>query len=329
MIIPPEVKRQFNEEKPIIDELAKRVKEVLIPYCEKHGYAIVYRVKTLDSISEKIESGRYQKWSDLDDRFGAVLVIPSTNAESDTVKFLQEQFETCDLRRKGQTLKSPDAFRFDLTRFVGTLKLHQSGETPESLENLRFEVQIRTAFEHAWCVTTHSLNYKSPEVSWEKARLTAQLKASVEQLDTLLMAFSENAATIQPSKWPDIELRIMTLATFRKLGSDKIIPSEVCPKDWSRFAENVISLLRASKSAPNRRNDRSYVEKALKALDSEFRNYDSKTFPRSVSLFQLVHGHLLKAEIIKQPLKKNSPLVNESLSTLFQDVKIREGFQFD
>src|SRR5262249_23950560 len=147
---------------------------------------------------------------------------------------------------RGATKKAPDIFRFDCTRFVGRLYSPEDVSSSEPAYNLLFEVQIRTAFEHAWSVATHDLTYKNAEVSWERLRLAAQLKATVEQLDMLVAGFQDSTKFIAQSSWPEIDARKAIVLYFQKLFDEGKLVAELKPKDWTRFAENVSNFLRSS-----------------------------------------------------------------------------------
>ncbi len=69
MIYPSILDRQYHQHRPLIDEVANRVKSALLNFCENKGYALTSRIKTIESLAEKIETGRFQKWSELDDLF--------------------------------------------------------------------------------------------------------------------------------------------------------------------------------------------------------------------------------------------------------------------
>jgi hypothetical protein len=98
------------------------------------------------------------------------------------IDFLGRAFNQVVVRGRNDTRKPPDVFRFEATRFIGMLHRPAGTDPKEPLFNLAFEVQVRSAFEHAWSVTTHELVYKSQSVDWKRMRLAAQLKAAVEQL---------------------------------------------------------------------------------------------------------------------------------------------------
>src|SRR6185437_2579981 len=100
-------------------------------------------------------------------------------------------------------------------------------------------IQIRSAFEHAWIVATHSLTYKTSYVDWRRFRLAAQLKAGVEQFDLLISQFEELAGAISQSPWPTMDQQKDLASFIREMVGQKVIPNEAAPKDLSRFAENL------------------------------------------------------------------------------------------
>jgi hypothetical protein len=115
------------------------------------------------------------------------------------LEFLERAFVTVRIKRRGSSNKAPEVFRFDTTRFIGKLRIPENISTDDPLYQIQFEVQVPSAFEHAWSVTTHALTYKGEHVEWNRFRLAAQLKAAVEQLDILILAFEETSSKISAS----------------------------------------------------------------------------------------------------------------------------------
>src|SRR5262249_29436798 len=116
------VKRRYDECSAHLEKVAKIVRETVLTFCEKRGFAYVGRTKMLESLAEKIESGRYRKWSEIDDLFGCAVVIPTLAEEDSVLEFLNSLFVQVVIRKRGTTLKSPDVFRFEATRFYGRLR---------------------------------------------------------------------------------------------------------------------------------------------------------------------------------------------------------------
>ena len=67
MIYPPILDRQYQQYRPLVDIVATRVKSTMLNFCDDKGYALTSRIKTIESLAEKIETGRFKKWSELND----------------------------------------------------------------------------------------------------------------------------------------------------------------------------------------------------------------------------------------------------------------------
>lgn len=330
MIIPPTVDRKHRLVRPYIDLVAKKVREAVQTYCERNGFAYVGRIKGIESLAEKIESGRFRSWGELDDLFACAVIIPTLAEEAEVIEWLGRAFSVVQLRHRGTTRKDPSTFRFDATRFCGTLRREHYQESSPQVLSVKFEIQIRTAFEHAWSVTTHALAYKSNSVDWRTARLAAQMKAAVEQLDQLVMAFAHNAAVIIEHPWPELESRSKIDAFFREMMEAKDLPEEVVPLSWGRFCENVSSLIKASVPNGFQRDISQEVDRALEIVRDQTDSLAAETFPRSLSLFQVCLGSLARGGFIERPLHRFSPLVSAELVALYPECRVLgEGFDIE
>jgi ppGpp synthetase/RelA/SpoT-type nucleotidyltranferase len=329
MIIPAAIRQRFTNLEPELNVVAGRVRETVFSFCESEGFAYSGRAKTLESLAEKIESGRYAKWSELDDLFGCVVIVPTLAQEADVLTFLRTAFLEAVTKERGSSRKPPDSFRFDATRFIGRLRPIREGESELPRFNLCFEVQVRSAFEHAWSVTTHALSYKSGTIDWKTQRLAAQLKAAVEQLDSLVLAFAESSKTIIAHDWPEVSVKRIIAERFTDLVNLKKIPEELAPKDWSRFADNLFALIRSSKSQKGRRAEDIVID-ALDLLAQEIELGDSRMVPHSVSLLQFSLGVLAKRRIIEPPFFRFCPLITDDLLSLYPEVsRFIERFEID
>src|SRR5437764_1108082 len=77
--------------------------------------------KRIESVAEKIDSGRYRRWVDIDDLFACTVVIPTLRDEDRVIAFLKGVFHAVDVRGRNDTRKPPAVFRFEATRFIGRL----------------------------------------------------------------------------------------------------------------------------------------------------------------------------------------------------------------
>ena len=199
------------------------------------------------------------------------------------------------------------------------MKFDHGVDPHPALASLSFEIQIRSAFEHAWSVSMHGVAYKTNEVDWKRKRLSAQIKAAVEQLDQLIVSFESAASPIVESPWPETELLKRISDVFSQLGDARKIPGESIPNSWSRFSENLFQLLRASKSWPrNPAKWSTHVDACLTLIEQRIGTIAD--FPRSVSLFQLVFAILLDGKAIEPDLDGFVPMITSELEDLFPSV---------
>jgi ppGpp synthetase/RelA/SpoT-type nucleotidyltranferase len=319
MIVPIAIIRRFEDTNPYLIEMGRRVEDIVFGYCKTYGYAYVGRTKDVESLAEKLESGRYAKWSDLDDLFACTIVIPTLSREASVLEFLNAEFEKVEIRKRGTSQKDPAIFRFDATRFVGRLRSRHV-ENLSQVRTLTFEVQIRSAFEHAWSVTTHALVYKGGVVDWKRVRLSSQLKAAVEQLDHLILGFDEAAKVIDSHFWIDIEIMKRIESFFKAYFENKTIPKEITPKSWQRFSENIYRLVKQTKGF-DRKKPMNSIEKVLEILASTISTNGGPKFPRSISLTQFVVG-----SVTSEPGLNGSSdytlIVTPQLLDLFPETKV-------
>ncbi|SRR6266487_515805 len=244
MAVPASVREAYEVTAPIARTLAAHIRQTVGAFCEREQLLFTGpRIKSLASVSEKIETGRFEKWTDLDDIVACSVVVPTAVREKDVLAFLRSVYETRDVRYRNSTRKPPDVFRFDTTRFIGALTFQDGLDLPIDIARVQFEVQIPTIFEHAWQVVTHDLVYKSADVDWGRQRLAAQLKAAVEQIDLLISSFEASAGSLEVSQYPDLELRGRLVRLFKGLVQIGVISAELVPESWSRFADNVVALV--------------------------------------------------------------------------------------
>ncbi|MBD1921305.1 hypothetical protein H6F77_09395 [Microcoleus sp. FACHB-831] len=326
MIYPAILERRYREYLPFVDAVASRVKDTMLNFCEKNGYALTSRIKTIESLAEKIETGRFKQWSDLDDLFACTVIIPTLNQEQKVTQFCQDTFEISKIIRRGQNKKSPETFRFDSTRIYAHLKRVEDANADQSLSifNIQFEIQIKSAFEHAWAVSTHDLVYKSSEIDWKRFRLAAQIKATVEQLDTLILAFEQVSPTIQESDCLEIKRKRQLAVATQDLFKQAKIPPELKPKDITRFCDNLYSIL-----ASAGKEDK--VQEVIKCIREKVQATPTNKIPLSISLLQYFLAILVDNKIIILPLEKYYYHITEQLITLYPNCfsNVDSAFKYD
>jgi ppGpp synthetase/RelA/SpoT-type nucleotidyltranferase len=282
-MIPSQLALQMDNLTPFLNELKRHVATTLSPFAEKHELPFYGRVKSAASVAEKIEMGRYRKFSQIDDLVAFTLIIPTVTQEAGVVDFCTNSFDVQEIRDKSKAQKHPDAFRFDCTRVIAKIRppMDLSRGDFAAIHNQLFEVQIRTAFEHAWSVATHDLVYKGSLASWKRLRLAAQLKATSEALDAAIASFDQLLDGIVESPSKQIEERNRMATLIVDLLDRNIIPVELKPHSLSRVCSNVVALLKSIRPKME-------FTDAVTLVSDEIGKV--QYVPKSVSLYQLMLG---------------------------------------
>ncbi|NER03343.1 MAG: hypothetical protein F6K17_12340 [Okeania sp. SIO3C4] len=325
MIYPSILDRKYNQYQPFVKEVAKRVKETLLNFCDTKGYAFTSRIKTIESLAEKIETGRFQKWSDLDDLFACTIIIPTLSHEKEVREFCKSTFEIIKTVKRGQNKKSPDTFKFDSTRIYAQLKSNNAitQENELSIYKVKFEIQIKSAFEHAWSVSTHDIVYKNSEIDWRKLRLAAQIKATVEQLDMLILAFEKTSEVIEDNSYQEIKNKQYLAKEINKLFQDQKIPDELKPKDISRFCDNLYRLLINVV-------EEKQIKETFKVVIQKIQSTKTNQIPRSISLFQYFISILISEKIIDSSRNRYYWHITQEVISLYPELRtIDSTFEYE
>ena len=212
------------------------------------------------------------------------------DARARRISFLDAAFLRSELRERNSTKKAPDVFRFDSTRWIGRISEGVAVTLAPGAESVLFEVQVPTVFEHAWAVVTHDLVYKSDDIDWRKARLAAQLKASVEQLELFIAAFEQNVDFVPRSAHPVTDAKAELIAGMKSRLAAGRMTAELAPRSWSRFAENVFSLV--TSYTPDERRKPAAMAALQESIEQLLDTDDRFVDLRSGSLFQVFLGHV-------------------------------------
>lgn len=331
MIVPSQIERQFREVESGLAFVVDKVSPAIRAFCSAKGFVFDERKKTLDSLAEKIETGRFRSWSDVDDLYACTIAVPLPSDEPVALSFLKETFVEVATKRRLSAKKAPDVFRFDSTRFIGRLRLPEGEAQKSIVASISFETQVKTMFEMAWSKTTHALAYKSSVVDWRSLRLAATLKATVEQMDLLLTDFAHATNVMEEAPWLEIQRKKALCTFFIQVRDDALLPSEVWPKDVSRFVSNchdAINIVERSEQRRRRVRNVDIQAEFLERLRAFVVANAGEKFPRSVSLFQIVLGVLLSNYTWPEETERWFPITPE-LESLFPKLRtVAERFTF-
>lgn len=198
------------------------------------------RVKELESFALKFETGRFDSASIFDDFFGGMIVVPTHSEITKVENMLREKFTLVSKKPSDKSFAtySPEHFVFDdLRLYLRFDKEKFLSPKVEVLDQLVFEVQIKTFLQHAWALSTHDLVYKSENISWSKHRVAYQVKAMLENIELSI----SSAETLSCNEIINKEDK-----RFKKLGRivtlvDSKWDKESLPRDKKRLAENIFS----------------------------------------------------------------------------------------
>ena len=181
----------YQKKLPIYEKLKNIVCDVLKKNVnENHLYvtAVEARIKEKDSLAAKLErkGDKYQSLLDLTDVLGA-RVITFYNDDVDKIAAIIEKlfvidWKNCIDKRKMHELNS---FGYNSLHFVCSVpkSLYEDPECPE-INEIRFEIQMRTALQHVWAVLNHDTGYKSGfEIPQEYLRNLNRLAGMLELID--------------------------------------------------------------------------------------------------------------------------------------------------
>ena len=192
--LPPKetlILEEYREQHIVFEKLLRVVKRILRESIEENKIyinAIEGRVKAEDSLAGKLERklGKYNSLSDLTDILG-VRVITFYSDEVDKVaalvgRLFEIDWENSIDKRKMHEINS---FGYNSLHFICRLPKEKyfDPEYPQ-MNEVRFEVQMRTALQHVWAVLDHDTGYKSGfEVPKEYLRNLNRLAGMLELID--------------------------------------------------------------------------------------------------------------------------------------------------
>ena len=287
MSVPEAVRTRYRQEESALTALFRYLEPTIKDIAHHLGRSYEGRVKSLESVAEKLETSRYSRWSEIDDLVGFTIVITSSAQENAVLAALDTRFHRTSMRSRATAAKPPDVFRFDATRWYGRLRKEDPpAKLEQSAFEITFEVQIKSAFEHAWSQVTHDLVYKADDVQWNKRRLAAQLKALVEQIDVLVEHFEQTAGTMVVSRDSRVDAMYDSITMLRTLLAEGAINAALEPESWTRLAENLLEVLDRSPTGNSKDSP-----KTLRSISKRFCDaVRSGTFQSMISgsLFQAI-----------------------------------------
>lgn len=283
------------------------------------------RIKDLGSLSEKLEGGRYSSWEEIDDLYACTIVIPVPDQEAEVLNRLAQSFQQVKIRDRSEVKKAPEIFRFDGLRWYGRMRADEAARRQPGIGEVVFEVQVLTAFEHALSLVTHNLVYKADNADWKRLRLAAQLKAAVEQIELIIVAFDHAADSVRVSPWPETEVKTRLIEGFKGLVSRGLVSESLVPESWRRFADNVVQLIQSFDRNPQKLSN--HAEALLREAAADLTAKGSSGPPLSGSLFRYVLS-LVQRPSVGGKLDKFAVVDSSDLRELYGVERVEKPFRF-
>ena len=152
--------------------------------------------------------------------------------------------------------------------------------------------------------------------------MASQMKAAVEQLDTLILCFDTVAGEITKSEHSMTEDKNRIVDICHTWFKRNLIPAELTPKDISRFAGNLYTLINKN----GKGKTRELIEKMNKLVQDKKRN----DFLMSISLFQYITALLFESGIIEDKASDYVfPIFEEVLDMFPSLATVNHIFDFD
>lgn len=180
---------------PKYGRFARASAGLLAARCEAIGVTpvdLTWRLKDADSIERKLwDTPGDPGIADLSDFCGMRVVVGTLADQATLATVMSDCFQVFKEERKGGP-GAGDRFGYNSIHFDVGVHVDRC-DLPEwsGLSELRAEIQLRTAFEHAWAERSHELAYKSDMfIPSELDHVLATAAGQVEVADKLIDEFS-------------------------------------------------------------------------------------------------------------------------------------------
>ena len=237
---------EYDAQLPVYQRLETVVQQTLEQALERNGIivtAVSTRIKTRESLEGKLalKGSKYQSLSDITDILGARIITFYTD-DVDRIAAIAEQMFDVDWENSidKRALHQIDSFGYNSLHYICRLpkKMVDDPYCPE-LNQIRFELQLRTTLQHAWASINHDIGYKTGvEIPREYIRRINRMSGLLELADdefsrirTEITDYRRRVQQlVQSGKLDDVQLDGDTAAVFRRCRS---MSTCVCSAPWA------------------------------------------------------------------------------------------------
>jgi ppGpp synthetase/RelA/SpoT-type nucleotidyltranferase len=241
--IPGSVRLLYESLADDVRLLAEHTNERIRRFTDSNHWFYDFRIKTLESFCLKLETGRVEDPSEMEDLFACSVIVRNQSEVETAAQRLQTELGLTVANRRPEsaatTNKYPSSFQFDDLRLY-LRHTQPQGLPPRLYLNRVFEVQVKTLLQHAWGLATHDPIYKSQRLSWGRERVGFQTRAILEHVENAIAALDQYEQAIS---FPQYEQYTRQNAILDFLVARW--ESARLPSDRRRVASVISDLLRA------------------------------------------------------------------------------------
>ena len=183
--------QQYHERIPVYERLSRLADEALRKALDAQHVkvtAMEHRIKTESSLAGKLElkGGKYQTIDDVTDIVG-LRVVTFYSADVDKVAAIVNEAFAVDRRNSVDKRKQHrlDSFGYNSLHYICRVpKTVVDDPDMPLLNELRFEIQMRTALQHVWSTLDHDTGYKGDvKIPHEYMRQFNRMAGMLELMD--------------------------------------------------------------------------------------------------------------------------------------------------
>ncbi len=195
--------KQFQERLPLYNKVEEIAYNLLTSAISEQGFyvtAIEHRVKTEKSLIGKLElkGGKYHDIDDITDLVGLRIITFYTD-DVDKVAAIVKHLLDVDWKESVDKRKMHQANSFGYNSLHYICKIPKSFIDDPAINNIRFELQMRTALQHVWSTIEHDIGYKGDvQLPLEFRRQFSRLAGMLELVDN---EFSRLRNTVTDYRW--------------------------------------------------------------------------------------------------------------------------------
>lgn len=324
---------EYRENVPVFEKMREIILEMLSKGLKDNGIlvtALEARVKTEKSLAGKLElkGAKYAVLSDLTDIVGA-RIITFYSDEVDKISSLAEKYFSIDW------VNSVDKRKMHELDSFGYNSLHYICRIPESLyydpaypqiNQIRFELQMRTALQHVWANMHHDTGYKSGvEIPIEYLRnlnrLAGMLELADEQFSNIRTSINDYRRKVEGlvsgGKFDEVPLNGDTFRSYLNLRPFDKLNKKIAAINQAEIMESsMLPYLKALKTMEFKtlgdieRLKKNYSEDAYKLAVHQLGTTDLDIISSTVALQDLCVVYLLEHNFGVEGLKRFFDSVN-------------------